>query len=191
MLQTADLTQRFQGGIHMRGADGIATLSGICRFRAEQPARFSASMGSTDFGTIRVNRMRSTAVTGARNRAQLDDEMGDYVALASIRSGTVGLEQDRTSSWGAAGDITFVDFGREFDLDIAAGSELVFVYLPRQLLVERSIDARKLTGAVISGSPLGGALAGMLEPLTRHHPNTHAERSLIEHAIARRSGRHG
>ncbi|MFI6432889.1 helix-turn-helix domain-containing protein [Rhodococcus oryzae] len=167
----------------MRGADGIDLLSGICRFRAEQPSQFRATMGSTDFGTIRVNRMMSTAVTGVRTRAMLGDEMGDYVAVATIRSGTVGVEQDRNSGRGGAGDMTFVDFGREFELDVVAGSEVVFVYLPRRLLSERSIDTRKLTGAIIPGSPFGTALTGMLEPLTRHHPNTFAEQSLIEHAI--------
>ncbi|WP_072751677.1 helix-turn-helix domain-containing protein [Rhodococcus maanshanensis] len=182
-LQTTGLTQRFHGGLHMRGADGIEMLSGICRFSAEQPSQFRATMGSTDFGTIRVNRMKSTAVRGVRTRTLLDDEMGDYVSVATIRSGTVGVEQDRTSARGAAGDLTFVDFGREFELDVAAGSEVVFVYLPRLLLTERSIDTRRLTGAVIPGSPVGSALAGMLEPLTRHHPNTLAEQSLIEHAI--------
>ncbi|MFD4183862.1 helix-turn-helix domain-containing protein [Rhodococcus sp. NPDC058514] len=184
LLQTAGLTQRFRGGLQMRGADGIDMFSGICRFEAEQPSRFSASMGSTDFGAVRVNRMKSTAVTGVRPPAMLDDEMGDYVAVASVRSGTVGLEQQGISAQCSAGDISFVDFGREFRLDVAAGSECVFVYLPRQLLAERSIDARKLTGAVISGSPVGAALVGMLEPLTGHHPNTLAEQSLVERAIA-------
>ena len=87
---------------------------------------------------------------------------------------TPAWQQDRTSGRGGVGDITFVDFGREFELDVAAGSEVVFVYLPRRLLAERSTDTRKLTRL---------ALAGMLEPPPATTRTPSPNRSLIEHAI--------
>ncbi|MFE3289666.1 helix-turn-helix domain-containing protein [Rhodococcus sp. NPDC059234] len=140
-------------------------------------------MMSTDFGDVRVNRMRSTAVTGSRTGSMLDDAMGDYVALGCVRAGSVGLEQDRATVHARAGDVVYVDFGRGFELDLSDHSDMAFVYLPRTLLAAKSLDPRILDGAVVSGSPLGVALAGLLEPLTAHEPTSAIESSLIEHAV--------
>ncbi|TQF74148.1 helix-turn-helix domain-containing protein [Rhodococcus spelaei] len=167
----------------MAGSDGIDMFSGICRFSADEPERFSASMASADFGDVRVNRMRSTAVTGTRTSRMLGDVMGSYVALGCVRAGTAGLEQDRTTILAKAGDVVYVDFGRSFELDLSDRSDVAFIYLPRTLLAAKSLDPRNLSGTVLSGSPLGVALAGLLEPLTAHEPTSSAEISLIEHAV--------
>lgn len=166
----------------MVGRDGIDALSGICRFRADDPDAFAASMVSVDLGSVRVNRMRSTAVAGVRERDLLDDAMSRYLGVACVLSGSVVLEQNTMINRASAGDALCVDFGCALALDIADGSDLVFVYLPRSVLRSRSVDTRGLAGAVLTDSPIAAALAGMLEPLAA--AGTEADdAALLEHAV--------
>ncbi|MFD4469644.1 helix-turn-helix domain-containing protein [Rhodococcus sp. NPDC058505] len=176
------LTERFAGGISMAGRDGLDTLSGMCRFSADDPSTFAATMISVDLGSVRVNRMRSTAVAGVRGSGQLHDPMSGYVAVACILAGSIVLEQNQSVHRVNEGDALCVDFGRPLAIDIAEGSDLVFAYLPRPLVLSRSVDPRRFGGAALPGSVTGAVLAGMLGPLTarRMHPG---EVALIEHAV--------
>lgn len=179
---TGALTERFRGGISMVGRDGLEMLSGMCRFSSDDPSSFAASMISVDLGSIRVNRMRSTAVLGVRGAGQLGDVMSGYVAVACVRSGSVVVEQNQVIHHAGPGDAVCVDFGCSLFLDIADGSDLAFVYLPRSVVLSRSVDRRRIAGAVLTDSPTVAALAGVLEPLTTSRARVE-QASLIAHAV--------
>ncbi|MFF0818589.1 helix-turn-helix domain-containing protein [Rhodococcus sp. NPDC003318] len=176
------VSRRFDGGITMTGSAGIGTLSGMCRFRSDDPDNFAATMISVDLGSVRVNRLRSTAVIGIREQDQIGDVMSGYLAVACVRSGSVVLEQNRGLHTVRAGDVVCVDFGRGLVLDIAEDTELVFVYLPRAAVLARFFDPGRLAGAVLSNSVVGAALAGVLDPLTTAGAAVD-DVALVEHAV--------
>lgn len=179
---TGTLTERFRGGTSMAGREGLEMLSGMCRFGADDPSSFAATMISVDLGSVRVNRMRSTAVVGVRDHDRLADVMSGYFGVACVRSGSVRVEQNQMVHRAGAGDAVCVDFGRRLLLDIAAGTDLMFIYLPRPVVLSRSVDPRRLGGAVLPDSPVTAALAGVLEPLTTRRGQVE-EAALIEHAV--------
>lgn len=166
----------------MIGPAGIDTFSGMCRFRSADPGNFAATMISVDLGSVRVNRLRSTAVIGIRDSDQLGDVMSGYLAVACVRSGSVVLEQNQILHTVRPGDAVCVDFGRGLVLDIAEGTDMVFVYLPRAAVLARLFDPGRLAGVVLSNSVVGAALAGVLEPLTAGAGSVD-DVSLVEHAV--------
>ncbi|MGW4477094.1 helix-turn-helix domain-containing protein [Rhodococcus triatomae] len=176
------LTQRFAGGVSMVGSAGLEMLSGMCRFRSDDPDNFAATMISVDLGSVRVNRLRSTAAIGIRAASQIGDVMSGFLAVACVRSGSVVVEQDHRLHAARTGDVVCVDFGRGLVLEIADGTELVFVYLPRAAVLARYFDPGRLAGAVLSHSVAGEALAGVLDPLVSRGAAVE-DVALVEHAV--------
>lgn len=183
--QAASLTQRFTDGVRLTGPEGLETLSAAADMVAIKPDRFRAVMHSADFGSIRVNRLRTSAVSGIRAPDRLADDHSVYLSMICVRAGEIRVRQNRTASRAGAGQITFVDFAAAFEVELSHRGDYVFVYLPHDLLTARSVDAQTLVGAAVSASPLGEATAAAIENFAATDlcaPGS-AEAALIEHSI--------
>ncbi|MFD4181700.1 helix-turn-helix domain-containing protein [Rhodococcus sp. NPDC058514] len=183
--QAASLTQRFNDGLRLSGPEGLVTLSAAADMVAIKPDRFRAVMHTADFGSIRVNRLRTSAVSGIRAPDRLADDHSVYLSMVCVRTGEIRVRQNRTASRAGAGQITFVDFAAAFEVELSHRGDFVFVYLPHDLLAARSVDARTLVGATVSASPLGDAIASAIErfAVTGVCDPRSAEAALIERAI--------
>ncbi|MFC7451198.1 helix-turn-helix domain-containing protein [Rhodococcus daqingensis] len=183
--QAASLTRRFNDGVRLCGAEGLETLSAAADMVAINPDRFRAVMRTADFGSIRVNRLRTSAVSGIRTPDRLADDHSAYLSMVCVRTGEIRIRQNRTASCAGAGQITFVDFAAAFEVELSHRGDYVFVYLPHDLLAARSVDARTLVGAAVPASALGDAIAGAIEEFAATDlcaPGS-AEAALIERGI--------
>ncbi|MFC9787085.1 helix-turn-helix domain-containing protein [Rhodococcus sp. NPDC127528] len=183
--QASSLTQRFHGGVRVSGPEGLDMLSVAAEMVAGHPERFRAEMSSSDFGSIRVNRLRSSAVTVIRPPSMLGDEHSAYLSMVCVRSGEVRVEQNRVGARAVAGEVTFADFAAPFEVGLSRRGDYVFVYLPHALLASRSVDSRALVGATVAASPLCEALAAVLAQFAATdlcRPGA-VETTLLEHAI--------
>ncbi|TQF74926.1 helix-turn-helix domain-containing protein [Rhodococcus spelaei] len=183
--QASSLTQRFHGGVRVSGPEGLELLSVAAEMVASRPERFRAEMSSADFGSIRVNRLRSSAVSVIRTSSMLADEHSAYLSMVYVRSGEVRVEQNRAGARASAGEVTFADFAAPFEVGLSRRGDYVFIYLPHVLLTSRSVDSRALVGATVAASPLCEALAVVLTQFVASDlckPGA-AETTLIEHAI--------
>ncbi|WP_081830356.1 helix-turn-helix domain-containing protein [Rhodococcus sp. UNC363MFTsu5.1] len=183
--QAASLTQQFTDGLRLSGPEGLEALSAAADMVAINPDRFRAVMHSADFGSIRVNRLRTSAVSGIRAPDRLADDHSVYLSMVCVRTGEMRIRQNRVSGCVGAGQIAFVDFAAPFEVELSHHGDYVFVYLPHDLLVARSVDSRTLVGAAVPASPLGDTIAAAIEKFAATDvcaPGS-AEAALIERAI--------
>lgn len=181
----ASLPQRWLGGVRLSGPEGIASLSVAVKVAAERPHRFRATMRAVDVGAVRVNRLRTSAVSVVRPLDRLDDGHGGYLCVLVVRSGGVLVEQRQSRCRLRAGDAVFVDFAAPFEVTYSGRGDHVFAYLPRATLTARSVDVRALAGAVVPAEPLTLLLGAVLEQFSEIDlcPDDPADTVLVEHAV--------
>lgn len=183
--QSVSLTQRWRGGVRLSGPDGIEALSVGVEVAAERPHRFRATMRAVDVGSVRVNRLRTSAVSVIRPPDRLADEHGEYLSVVVVRSGGALVEQRRSRFRLCAGEAAFVDFAAPFEVRLSGSGDYVFAYLPHATLAARSVDVRALAGVVVPAEPLTVLLGAVLEQFSEVDlcPGDSADVALVEHAV--------
>lgn len=176
---------RWGGGVRLSGREGLAALSVAAAVAAERPTRFRAEVNAVDVGSVRVNRLRTSAVSVLRTPEWLADDHSGYLSLLVVRSGDALIEQHGARCRVSAGGVAFVDFAAPFAVALSGRGDYVFAYLPHAALVARSVDVRALAGAALPAEPLTGLLGGVLEQFAESDlcPAGSAELALVEHAV--------
>lgn len=182
---SVSLTQRWRGGVRLSGPDGIDSLSVGVDVAAERPHRFRATMRAVDVGSVRVNRLRTSAVSVVRSQDRLGDAHGDYLSVLVARSGGATVEQRRTRCRLRTGEAAFVDFAAPFEVMFSGRGDYVSAYLPHATLAARSVDVRSLAGVVMPAEPLTVLLGAVLEQFSEIDLCTDdsADVALVEHAV--------
>ncbi|WP_345346243.1 helix-turn-helix domain-containing protein [Rhodococcus olei] len=182
---TAELTQRFQGGVRLAGPEGLAALSIAAEVGAERPSRFRAVMRATDVGSVRVSRLRTSAVSVVRTPRWLGDGHCGHLSVFVVRSGGAEVEQQRARRRVEVGEAAFVNFAAPFTVSLSGRGDYVFAYVPHAILAARSVDVRALAGAVVPAEPLTSILGAVLEQFAEAdlRPGASAEVALLEHAV--------
>ena len=172
-------------GVRLSGPEGLVTLSVGAQVAAPRPHRFRATLRANDIGAVRVNRLRTSAVSASRTSASLADPHSELLAVVVVQSGEVTVEQQQICWRVGSGELGFLDFGETFDVALAGRGDYLFAYLPRAVLAARSVDAGALAGAVVGDGPLTRMLRGVLGQFAESDlgAGESSELALVEHAV--------
>lgn len=148
--------------------DKISVIFDVDRIGGKYPASFEASVDAYQIGNLVITDSRqgeqAYSLSPKRNRAAGIDlfQVGFY------RSGGYRGEADGVSIEGRAGDLQVLDLAQPMH-SVEPASDMVCVFLPRELLQERIGDLDGLHGVELR-SGMGGLLADYLALLAERLP---------------------
>lgn len=174
-----------RGVLRLTGPEGLVALSVGTRVAADRPHRFRATLHASDIGSVRVNRLRTSAVSVSRTPESLTDDHSGYLVVLVAHSGEVRVAQRRALWRIGPGELGFVDFGAPFDVSLSGRGDYLFAYLPRAALTARGADVHALAGQVVGAEPLTRMFRGVLGQFAEIDldPSGGAELALVEHAV--------
>jgi len=126
-----------------------------------RPELFFGSLTSRVAGSIQYSAVRSAPQHVARTRHKISRSGYDYFLLSVQTRGQGVLEQDGRRAELQAGDFALYDTTRPYDLTFDAQFSQLVLRLPRQMVVDRLMDANRFTAMRMAGSAGTGRLASL------------------------------
>jgi AraC-like DNA-binding protein len=120
----------------------------------DDTTHFQGTITCTPVGTLVANDVVSQSHIVKRNRQSIGRDRDDWFFVNLHKAGTCSLTQDGQTHTPMAGDFSFHDSTRPFDLRFHNDMALTCFVVPRSAILARTIDARS---AVAKPLPLEGA----------------------------------